>query len=175
MKLKALVTAMALFSVYANAASDNTVHFQGEVSTQTCSVNINGSSAGPVVLLPTVAASKLATASSTAGETTFTVNVTDCAADAASIKTVFVGNDITSNGNLGNTGTAGNVSIQLLDSDASTPLKFVSGQSVNTSAFTKAADSTTASQELTARYFAEAASVTAGTVLASAQYAISYQ
>lgn len=90
------------------AASSNTVQFKGEVSTQTCSVNINGNQSNPVVLLPTVAASKLATKGATAGDTTFTVNVTGCAAATSdtAIKTVLAGNNPTTNGNPGNAGDA---------------------------------------------------------------------
>ncbi|MBS0895621.1 MULTISPECIES: fimbrial protein [Tatumella] len=176
MKKTLLVMSMAVFSATGYAASDNTVQFQGVVSTQTCNVNINGNSASPIVLLPTVAASTLATSGSVAGATKFTVNVTGCStgSDAASISTVFAGNNVTTNGNLGNTGTAENVSIRLLDSDGSTALAFTNGGTVTTTAFTKAAADTTASQDLTAEYYAEAASPTAGTVAASAQYAIQY-
>lgn len=162
-------------SVYAD--STNTVQFKGEVSTQTCSVNINGNEANPVVLLPTVSTSSLATAGATAGETTFTVNVTGCdvaTADTA-IKTEFAGNNITTNGNLGNTGDAANVSIQLVDSDATTPLSFASGSVATTSAMTLATGADSTSQDLIVRYYAEDTGVTAGTVIASAQYAITYE
>lgn len=159
------------------AASSNTVQFKGEVGTQTCSVNINGNQSNPVVLLPTVAASKLATKGATAGDTTFTVNVTDClgiSGDTA-IKTVLAGNSPTINGNLGNAGDAANVSIQLLDSDASTPLSFASGSTVTTSAMTLTEGSNMTSQSLVARYYAEDVGITAGSVIATAQFAISYK
>ncbi|GAA3612246.1 fimbrial protein [Gibbsiella greigii] len=178
MKLKLVALALVTFSGAAFADSANTVQFRGEVSTQTCSVNINGNESNPVVLLPTVAASTLATAGSAAGATTFTVNVTGCTANADSstaIKTVFAGNNVTSNGNLGNTGDATNVSIQLLDSDANTALSFSSGSVATTSAMTLASGATSTSQDLVARYYAESTGVTAGSVIATAQYAISYQ
>ncbi|WP_416261021.1 fimbrial protein [Gibbsiella quercinecans] len=179
MKLKLVALTLIAFSGAAFADSANTVQFKGEVSTQTCSVNINGNESNPVVLLPTVAASTLATAGTSNGETTFTVNVTGCTANATSstaIKTVFAGNNVTSNGNLGNTGTASNVSIQLLDSDASTPLSFSSGSVATSSAMTLASGTdTSTSQNLVARYYAESTGVTAGSVIATAQYAITYQ
>lgn len=178
MKLNFIALTLIAFSGTALADSANTVQFKGEVSTQTCSVNINGNESNPVVLLPTVAASTLATAGTATGATTFTVNVTGCTLDdenSTAIKTVFAGNNITSNGNLGNTGTASNVSIQLLDSDATTPLSFSSGSVATTSAMTLASGATSTSQTLTARYYAEATGVTAGSVTATAQYAITYQ
>lgn len=177
MQTKFLILSLAFISSSALAASSNTVQFRGEVNSQTCSVNINGNPTTPVVLLPAVSTTNLATAQSTAGSTKFTVNVTGCnSTSAATIKTVFAGNNITSGGNLGNTGgTATGVSIQVLDSDGSTPLTFVNGSTVQTASFTKASSDTTASQDLTARYYAETASVTAGSVIASAQYSIAYQ
>ncbi|MGL6021458.1 MAG: fimbrial protein [Gibbsiella quercinecans] len=178
MKLKLVALALIAFSGTAFADSANTVQFKGEVSTQTCSVNINGNESNPVVLLPTVAANTLATAGSAAGATTFTVNVTGCTANpdsSTAIQTVFAGNNVTSNGNLGNTGTATNVSIQLLDSDASSPLSFSSGSVATSSAMTLASGETSTSQDLVARYYAESAGVTAGSVTATAQYAITYQ
>ena len=119
MNVKLVALSMLALSGACAAASSNTVQFKGEVSTQTCSVNINDNQSNPVVLLPTVAASKLATKGATAGDTTFTVNVTGCAAATSdtAIKTVLAGNNPTTNGNLGNAGDAAKVSIQLLDSD----------------------------------------------------------
>ncbi|MFP5595843.1 fimbrial protein [Kluyvera sp. 142486] len=176
MKAQLFIMSLAMMSTSVLAASANTVQFQGEVNAQTCTVNINGNSAAPIVLLPTVSTGSLSTAKSTAGDTKFTVNVTGCnTTDAASISTVLAGNNITTNSNLGNSGgTATNVSIQILDSDGSTALAFVNGSTVKTTQFTKAASSATASQDLTARYYAEASDVTPGTVIASAQYSISY-
>lgn len=121
---KITVIALATLSLsYVTAANaNNTVKFMGEVSTQTCAVDINGVSSNPIVLLPTVPASSLSTQGLTAGETTFTVNLTGCTSEssATTVKTVFVGYNVTSNGNLGNTGSATDVSIRLLDSDGST-------------------------------------------------------
>jgi len=175
MNYKAIFIALSCISFYAAAVSDNTVQFQGEVNEETCSVTINGNDATPVILLPSATAGELKTAGSTSSDTTFTVGVTGCSTNAATLKTRFAGNNVTAAGNLGNTGTATNVSIQLLDADGSTPLSFTDGETVSTSSFTKAEGSSSATQTLTARYYAEAADVTPGSVVASAQYAISYQ
>ncbi|AXK23701.1 fimbrial protein [Serratia marcescens] len=177
MNVKLVALSMLALTGTCAAASSNTVQFKGEVSTQTCSVNINGNQSNPVVLLPTVAASKLAAKGATAGDTTFTVNVTGCAAATSdtAIKTVLAGNNPTTNGNLGNAGDAAKVSIQLLDSDATTPLSFASGSTVTTSAMTLAKDATSTSQNLVARYYAEDTGVAAGSVIATAQFAISYK
>lgn len=175
MKINLLATSLVIFSGYAAAVSNNTVQFQGEVNTQTCSVNVNGSDTTPIVLLPTVSTNSLSTAQATAGSTKFLVNITGCNTAAATIHTEFTGNNITTNGNLGNTGTAANVSIQILDSDGSTPLNFVNGSTVKTTAFVKSAGLAGVSQELTARYYAESTDVSAGSVVATTQYSIDYQ
>ncbi len=61
---KMLLAAMiaGIFSSTVYAASDNTIRFQGEVSDETCTVTVNGNSALPVVLLPTVPVTALDTA-----------------------------------------------------------------------------------------------------------------
>ena len=176
MNVKLVALSMLALSGACAAASSNTVQFKGEVSTQTCSVNINGNQSNPVVLLPTVAASKLATKGATAGDTTFTVNVTGCAAATSdtAIKTVLAGNNPTTNGRA-TRAMRPKVSIQLLDSDATTPLSFASGSTVTTSAMTLAKDATSTSQNTVARYYAEDTGVAAGSVIATAQFAISYK
>lgn len=157
------------------ATSNNTVKFKGEVSDQTCVVDINGTKDTPVILLPTVAASDLSKANDVAGKTSFTVNLTGCTAallKETKISSVFQGMNTTTSGNLGNTGSAKNVSIQLLDPN---------GKAVNLSngmvkipGIVLAANSTSASQDLSVQYITEAGGAAAGTVMASAQYAIAY-
>lgn len=166
-------SAAIIYSSYTLAELPSTVTFQGEIYPHTCNVNVNGNSTAPIVLLPTVNIDKLSTAQAVAGQTKFTINVTDCNSDYSVIKTVFAGNNITINGNLGSTGTAENVSIQLLNSDGINILQFINGESVESSPFIKENNSSSASQELFAQYYAES-TVTAGTVIASAQFAISY-
>lgn len=78
----AVLISAALVSASVSAASDNTINFQGEVTTETCSVSVNGNNASPVVLLPTVSTSDLAASGATAGETPFTVGVSGCTGDS---------------------------------------------------------------------------------------------
>lgn len=170
-----ILTGALLVSANAMAVSDNTISFQGEVTDETCSIAINGNQTTPVVLLPTVSSTDLAASGDTAGPVTFDIGLTGCTGDAANetkISTVFVGNQVTTNGNLGNTGTAGNVEVQLLDT---------TGLEINlTDGFTGdgdlklAAGASDASASYTAQYYA-AGKATAGTVEATLQYAVSYQ
>ncbi|MCY0616939.1 type 1 fimbrial protein, partial [Klebsiella pneumoniae] len=81
--------------------------------------------------------------------------LTGCTGNTAAetkISTVFVGNQVTTNGNLGNTGTAANVEVQILDT---------AGKAINlTDSFkgdgdlTLAAGETEASATYTAQYYA---------------------
>lgn len=164
-----------LFSQAANAASANTITFKGEVTEQTCEVTVNGVNARPVVLLPTVTKSELATAGSSAGLTAFTLGVTGCKVDtkALDIKTVFVANNMTERGNIANTGTAQNVELQLLTNDAgTTPIDLRTTDAV--AGITVAVGSTAGEHDFAVQYFSPTGSASAGTVIGTVQYAISY-
>lgn len=178
MKTHLLVLALAIAPAFAFAQSANTIKFQGEVTDQTCSVTINGNASTPTVLLPTVPTSALSAAGDTAGLTSFSIGVSGCTpmATAQSIKTVFVGNQVTSAGNLGNTGTATNVALQLLD-PATPSASFNLGNSAGYAAtgLTLGASETSASYDYAVRYITETGHATPGSVLGSVQYAVSYQ
>ena len=154
-------------------ASDNTITFQGEVTDETCSVTVNGNDAAPVVLLPTVSASALAAVADIAGQATFDVGVTGCTGvtGVTDISTVFVGNQVTSAGNLGNTGTATNVDVQIVDT-TDTVIDFTSGFKATGDLSAGLTDGS-ATATYTAQYYATGAA-TAGTVQASLQYTVSY-
>lgn len=169
----AIVAAGLVFSTAALA--DNTIKFQGEVADQTCDININGNASTPLILLPTVAATSLATSGTTAGRTPFTISLTGCTASASAtaIKTVFVGNNLTANGRMGNTGTAGGVSLRLVDPAAPTTPLDLTGQN-GAAGLSLAANATTASHDFAVEYYSEGGA-TAGSVLGSVQYSISYR
>jgi len=171
----AMLTGSLLVSANAMAISDNTITFQGEVTDETCSVAINGNQATPVVLLPTVSSTDLAASGDTAGPVTFDIGLTGCTGDttnATKISTVFVGNQVTTNGNLGNTGSANNVEVQILDTKG-TEINLTNGFT-GTGDLTLEANETAATATYTAQYYANG-KATAGTVEATMQYAVSYQ
>jgi major type 1 subunit fimbrin (pilin) len=174
--MKKILIAMAvMLPVSSFAASENTIHFQGEVTDQTCSVTVNDNAASPTVLLPTVASTALGVAAKTAGMTNFTIGVTGCTAPAADLEigTVFIANNMTASGRIGNTGTAKNVSLQLVDpEDETTPLDLTGATS--NAGLVLAKDATTATHDFAVEYYAEGVA-TSGTVLGSVQYAVSYQ
>ncbi|HED9572416.1 fimbrial protein [Klebsiella pneumoniae] len=170
----ALLTASLFISTSALAISNNTITFRSEVSDETCSVAINGNQAKPVVILPTVSAKELAKGGDVAGQVTFDIGLTGCTGNtdrATKISTVFVGNQVTSNGNLGNTGDATNVEVQLLDT-ANKVINLTNGFKGEGDLQLKPGE-TEASATYTAQYYATGAA-SAGTVEATLQYAVSY-
>jgi len=178
--LRIIALSMTIFSMGVVAApSNNTISFQGEVTDETCSLVANGNATSPIILLPTVSTSDLSKSGDTAGATSFEMSVTGCTGSASdsgidtNISTVFAGNLVeTDNGTLGNTGTAENVTIQILDTK-SAPIDLSSTYTADGD-LTLAPGDTSATATYTAQYYATGAP-TAGTVTASLQYAISYQ
>lgn len=172
-----VIAAAAVLPALAMAAP-NTINFQGEVTDQTCEVTVNGNAANPTVLLPTVPAASLTAVNSTAGQTTFTVAISECQAPVATqaVNTVFLGNQVTTAGNLGNTGTATNVELQLLDpANPSTPFDLSPAGGYAATGLVLQATETAASHDFAVRYITEEGGATAGSVLGSVQYSISYQ
>jgi len=175
MKKLAFLTASvvsALFASQAFAVSGNTITFQGEVTTDTCSVTINGSDAKPVVLLPTVSVDALKVGGATTGNTTFELDVTGCSAkDDSTIYAEFIGNNVSTNGNLKNMATtnpAGKVEIRIIKADESA-FNFSTKQTDKLTPLKSGATNAT----YTAQYYADG-QATAGAVEATLQYAISY-
>lgn len=174
MKKYILSIAISAVPVFA-LAGNNTINFKGEVANQTCSVSVNGIENNPTVLLPTVSAADLNIAGATAGLTNFTVGVTGCtpSGSTTSINTIFVGNQITASGNMANTGTASNVELQLVEPLApENPINLSSGYSQ--SGLSLAAGATSAQHDFAVRYYASGVA-TAGSVMGSVQYSVTYQ
>lgn len=166
-----ILASLLTLPIVGYAEQSNVITFQGQVDDVTCSVSINGSDSSPIVLLQTAKKTDLATAGATAIPTEFTLQLTDCGA-AKTATASLVGNNVTTNGNLGNTGTAANVSIQILDKG--TPIVF-SGSSAVTAGSGTALTDGSGTMPFVAQYYAETAEVTAGSVQATMQYAITYQ
>lgn len=166
-----ILASLFTLPIISYAQQSNVITFKGEVDDVTCTVTVNGASSTPIILLQTAKTSDLATQGSTTMPTEFDLQLTGCG-EATSATAQLVGNNVTSNGNLGNTGTAKNVSIQILDN--STPITFIGGTAVEAGKGT-ALTSGSGTIPLVAQYYAEAASVTAGTVQATMQYAVTYK
>lgn len=177
--LSASSVVSVLFASQAFALSNNTITFQGEVASETCSVTVNGNTAKPTVLLPTVNVSALQASGQTAGQTTFDIGVTGCTGNPTTettVSTVFTGNSISTAGNLSNvaaaTDAAKNVEIQILDTTGNV-IDFNEGSFKGAGDLKLAAKATAASATYTAQYFATGIS-TPGAVESTMQYAVSY-
>ncbi|AGO56778.1 fimbrial protein [Serratia plymuthica] len=175
--LLSISIASTLFASQAFSASNNTVSFQGEVTSETCTVTVNGNSVKPIVLLPSVNVSALGAAGKTAGQATFDIGVSGCTGDAktaTTISSVFAGNSVSTIGNLGNVATANaakNVEVQILDTK-SQPINFSSAFKANGD-LSLAAGATSSSATYTAQYYATGVA-TAGAVASTMQYSVSY-
>ncbi len=184
MKKIAFLTASvvsALLASQAFAVSNNTITFQGLVTGETCTVTVNGNTAKPLVLLPTVSTSALSNGN-VAGKTTFEIGVTGCTGsdtDATTISTQLSGNNVTKAGNLGNLATEGaaeNVEIQIVSNkDDNKIIPFGEGTFTGQGHLTLAAGVKNASATYTAQYVAVEKDAVAGAVEATMQYAIIYK
>lgn len=158
------------------AMAANEIRFEGMVTASTCDVAVNGS-ATPVVLLPTVANTLLSGTNSTAGETSFNVAVSNCPGSDVTIKTVFTGNAVTAQGNLGNTGTAGNVDLQVSHAAGGTGtinLASTWTSSNDAEGIKLTGGATSGNKDYYVRYISVAGGATPGTVRGSLQYAVVY-
>lgn len=153
------------------AMAAETITFQGDISANTCIVQVN-SQASPTVTLPTVGTADLGSLGKTAGATPFTVDLIGCQAAADDVQVRFVAHtEAGANLGLDGTSTATNVVVQLLEGYAGgNPIVF-SGGIGKTS--TKTTASGAASFPLTAQYYSTGPA-SAGTVKAIANYEVIY-
>jgi major type 1 subunit fimbrin (pilin) len=155
----------------ARAANTGTIQINGKVLQDTCTVAVNGG-AGTTVTMTPVMTSSLASAGATAGATPFTLNLSNCDANATSAQLSFTsGSNNAADGNLTNTGSAGNVEVQLLAGGTSGSVVNV-GTDANAPAVSLTSGS--GSTSMAARYYATAAA-TAGLVSTSASITFTYQ
>ncbi|MDJ8697383.1 type 1 fimbrial protein [Salmonella enterica] len=182
--MKKFVTIVTISSIFvvsaAQAAGTGTINFTGAVNNQTCNATVNGATGttAAVVTLPTVQANVLGTAGSTAGQTSFKMDVTDCAttnpAGAGTVKAFFErGATVDSNGRLTNTATDGaeNVALELVDGTGNMAIK-VGDISQNTGNFVAISGGNT-TLPYAVRYYATGVAG-AGAVTSSVTYSLIY-
>jgi major type 1 subunit fimbrin (pilin) len=156
------------------AASAGTITFAGKIESQTCVINGNGTGGSSfTVTLPTVNTSALASAGQVAGNTQFTIGLTGCGATPLAVTTYFEPgtNTDVATGNLKNTGAAGNVELQLQNSDFSV-INAAAASPNSTGTTTTAAGTGTMTYYV--QYVAVGGAATAGTVASSVTYSIVY-
>lgn len=174
--LIAAISSISLFSLTANAASTGTITFNGELTSSTCDVVVDGQTADATVTLPTVSNTMLAAAGDTAGQTGFNISLENCTGTIATAKAFFEAGPTVdlSTGRLTNNGLATNVSLQILDgSNGAAPIEVGNASQV---ANTTGVDASSGAADLPymVQYYAEGATG-AGTVESSVTYTIHYQ
>lgn len=175
MKINAL--ALVMLASPGIVMATPTVTFQGEVTQQTCAVDIAGATAG-TVLLPTVTSTELSAINSKAGLTPFTISVSNCAisGDKLDLKTKFLGHNVTAAGNLGNKAADGatNVALQLTKAaDGVAPIKLIGVTSVDITPVPAGQEGV--EHTFGVQYISESGNAGAGAVEGVAEYTISYQ
>lgn len=166
--------ALLMMSNATHAASTGTITFNGQLDASTCDVSVDGQGADAVVTLPTVSTADLAAPAKTAGRTSFNMALTNCTGTLKTVSAFFqAGSSVDAvTGRLKNmTGTATNVSLELLDGANSSVIK-VGDQ--NQVANTTYIDVTKGPLVYQVQYYAEDAT-TAGTVSSNVVYNLQYK
>ncbi|KSL43942.1 fimbrial protein [Pseudomonas aeruginosa] len=156
----AVVLAFAAIAASGTAMAANTITFSGEVTDQTCQVAVNGFT-DPTVILDSVPVSALDGAvGRSAGETAFTLQLTDCVAPTADehFTTLFQATNPSAAGNLVNTAASG-----------------ATGVAVPAGDIVLANGATSTSYDYAVQYVSEAATVTPGPVLGAVTYTLRYE
>ncbi|MEI7035470.1 fimbrial protein [Fulvimonas yonginensis] len=167
----------ATANAVSNSSPDGTITITGTIVGQTCKVD--GKSFGTpdaiTVALPTVLTSNLSSAGATAGQKQFSINITGCDSALSMVRTYFSGSNIDSTtGNLSNTGTAGNVQVQLLNSDNTAIDLKGADAAAQKSQVANLDSSGNATLQYSARYIANGGAASAGNVNTSVQFTMVY-
>lgn len=159
----------------ANAASTGTITFNGELTASTCDVSVEGKGPSATVLLPTMSTADLGAPNAKGGMTRFNMELTNCTGTLQTASAFFEdGSTVNAQGRLINSGTAGNVELQLLDGSGTRGVINAGGASqvTNTTYLDVSSGSKTLPYDV--QYFATAAT-TAGTVVSSVVYSLQYK
>lgn len=143
---------------FVHSASTGTITFNGLLTANTCDVTVDGQGADATVVLPTIGINQLAAATKTAGETGFNMALSNCSGTLETASAFFESGssvDIAT-GRLKNiSGSATNVSLQLLDaSSPSNAVIQVGNQSQTTSTTYKDISSGSVMLPYAVRYYA---------------------
>lgn len=89
MKTLKKIAAFSLIAMSTAYAADGTINFSGEIVSNTCTITTGGGNV--TVALPTISANNFSTVGSRAGQTAFTVDLTDCTPASGSVAVRFTG------------------------------------------------------------------------------------
>ncbi|QKJ89244.1 Type 1 fimbrial protein [Paramixta manurensis] len=174
---KSLLASLVALSVISTAASASvgTITINGELTASTCDVSVNGGGVDATVTLPTLPAKTLAAAGVTAGDTAFTMELSNCEPKSGDVIAYFEHGATVdaASGRLNNVNATGakNVQVELLDS-SSAPVYV--GNTAQRTATPTALNNGAANLVYQARYYATGVS-TSGELNTSVTYSIDYQ
>jgi major type 1 subunit fimbrin (pilin) len=179
MKKVAIAALVATAGLVAGAAhADSTsVNFTGQVTGATCNINGNGQGTNNfTVQLPTLSASALSAAGSSAGSTGFTIALTGCTPATGNVRTYWQGANALSDGNLLNNGTAAKVEVQLVDYNSGMHVINTSQPDGSQNSYAVPLSSGgNANLKYAAQYASPAGGAGAGTVATNVTYSLVYQ
>lgn len=169
-----LVAGISILAATAHAA-DGRIDFTGSILGNTCTITVNGSVAPAAATINMAAArdSDLNAATKTAVPTPFDIVLTKCVTGGkASAYFEPTPANIDANGRIKNTGTAGNVALELYDrARSNAAISIVSLQTTTTRASITSGNATL---QYGVRYYANAAA-TVGTVKGTVTYTVLYE
>lgn len=181
MKTRFLATAAVVLLAQGAQASSGTINFTGSITDNTCTVGNTSLS----VTLPPLTVSALnggsASGGKTAGDTTFTIDLSSCSFASGNATAYFefgANTDAANNGTLKNTssgpGAATGVNIQLLNDNGLGTVIDVSKTSGNQGVVTAPIAANKGTAKFIARYYATGSTVTSGPVTSSVTYSMVY-
>lgn len=187
LKLLALPAILALGLALAPAAhaSAGTITFNGSALASTCVVSTATGGNGAVgfssgnfsITLPGVQTFNFTATGDVADPTPFSVGLTGCPTSPSGeqVAAYFSGSNIAADGNLGNTGTASGLEIQLLNADNSVIDLSQGSALAQNSHYTAISATGTATLSYVAQYYASSANVAAGSVSTTVDYTLVYR
>lgn len=166
----AVLVAGSMMSAVAAHAADGTVHFNGNIVSDACTIDASGQNL--TVNMGDVATAAFSAVGDKASPSKFSINVTDCPDTVKQVSVKFDGTSDSDNTDLlklDSDQTAKGVAIEIA-SDAGTAIPLHSASPAYT-----VADDGSATLDFVGRYVSTAATVEAGTANATSQFTINYQ
>jgi major type 1 subunit fimbrin (pilin) len=177
MSLIAVSMALAGVTAHAGPSSNGGVlTINGQLVANTCDVSGDGQGKDFTVTLPTLSASALSDAGSSAGSTGFAIALTNCTPATGNVHTFWeYGANTLSDGNLKNNGTATAVEVQLADYNGAMKTLDLSKADGSQGSQNVSIASGKANLQYAAQYYSPTGGAGAGTVTTTVTYSIVYQ
>lgn len=179
-----LAAGASLLALSAHAANDGgDIKFEGELTAQTCAVDVDGITTQPaLVKLPTVSTSLLATPGSTTANRLFNINLKNCTEQSGTARAFFeyeAGVVDFADGTLMNTlapatGVATKVALQLKDGISNAVIVAGSGTQLTTNTARNIDATGNATLPYSVQYISQLGGATAGKIESRVTYSIAY-